>query len=841
MNLPKVKDAPLCEELPYWDFIDGQLPHAILSDGSLSAGLKVSLCDIECLDDSEVNHFVMGLRSALNSISEGSSVQFMLSVTSDYQDVLKKHINAKTQTIHPLVESIAKFRENKLRDAAENSELYRPELLLFIRTPMGETKRNWFFKRKEIFSATATKAYDDTLEMLSQNISSLSSALGGHGLKSVLLKREELIAKAYRFLNPKRVKSEPVPSVVTPTDADPSKELLADADWLSNQSPREQVVFGDLILDFDHFTLDSYQHRVVTLKTLPEITFAGQLSSFMRLPFHYDLILSVTVPPQSDEMSKLQQKRKMAHSLAATHGGKAIDLESETKLSSTEELIRELLNTGQRIYAAQMTIVLRAPVGDAGEKKLNRQVREVLSRFRALNGAEGLAESVGAWKVVKGSLPAAPINLERARKIKTNNLADFLPVYGPREGDDDPAVIFRNRLNGLISFNPFDSGLPNYNSLVTGSSGAGKSFLNNCILLQELARGLRVFIIDIGGSYKKLTEALGGQYMEMNLSDSYKINPFDIPDPTAEPSQQKIKSLLAVIESMVSEDEKTKLPKLDRVLLEKAIIDLYAEKRLASEVPTLSDLAKCLKEYEEPSIKAISKMLYTWTGSRPYGRLLDGAGSLRTDAPICTFDLKGLSNYPDLQGVMILILTDFILTQVESDKSCKKRIILDEAWELLKSQAAASFMEYCARTLRKSGSGITFITQGVEEIVASPIGSAIMNNTATKFVMLQKGNSDVLRDALKLNAQQLDLIHSLAQKKGEYSEGFMIEGDHRQVVRIYPSPFEYWLSTSDANDNQYIESLKKDGHTLVSAIEEAAKTYPNGIAKGKKEVLREVV
>jgi conjugal transfer ATP-binding protein TraC len=427
------------------------------------------------------------------------------------------------------------------------------------------------------------------------------------------------------------------------------------------------------------------------------------------------------------------------------------------------------------------------------------------------------------------------------RKIKTNNLADFLPVYGPREGDDDPAVIFRNRLNGLISFNPFDPGLPNYNSLVTGSSGAGKSFLNNCILLQELARGLRVFIIDIGGSYKKLTEALGGQYMEMNLSETYKLNPFDIPDPRLEPSQQKIKSLLAVIESMVSEDEKVKLPKLDRVLLEKAVIDLYADKRQSNEVPTLSDLAKSLKDFEEPSCKAISKMLYTWTGSRPYGRLLDGMGSLHTNAPICTFDLKGLSNYPDLQGVMILILTDFILSQIEGDKNCKKRIILDEAWELLKSQAAASFMEYCARTLRKTGSGITFITQGVDEIVASPIGSAILNNTATKFVMLQKGNSEVLRDALKLNSQQLDLVHSLAQKKGEYSEGFMIEGDHRQVVRIYPSPFEYWLSTSDAGDNQYLESLRKDGHTLVSAIEEAAKTYPNGITQGKAEVLREVV
>jgi len=519
--------------------------------------------------------------------------------------------------------------------------------------------------------------------------------------------------------------------------------------------------------------------------------------------------------------------------MAATAGGKASDLESESKLSSTEELIRELLNTGQRIYAAQMCVILKAPATPEGAKRLNRDVREVLSRFRALQGAEGLEESVGAWKILKGSLPAAPLSLERARKMKTNNLADFLPVYGPREGDRDPAVIFRNRLNGLVSFNPFDLSLPNYNCLVTGSSGAGKSFLNNCILLQELARNLRVFIIDIGGSYKKLTEALGGQYLEVNLSDQYRINPFDIPNPKEEPSNQKLKSLLACIESMVSEDEKAKLPKLDRALLERAIIELYKSRRAKGEVPTLSDLARYLSAFEEPSMKAISKMLYLWTGERPYGRLLDGPGSLRTDATICTFDLKGLSAYPDLQSVMILILTDFILTQVENDRSTKKRIILDEAWELLKSNSAASFMEYCARTLRKTGSGITFITQGVEEIVASPIGPAILNNTATKFVMLQRGDSEILRDTLKLNGQELALIQSLGQRKGEFSEGFMIEGDHRQVVRIFPSPFEYWLSTSDAQDNLYLSELRAQGLSLVDSIEKAALEYPKGVAVGR--------
>ncbi|MBY0314560.1 MAG: TraC family protein [Bdellovibrionales bacterium] len=829
------KDASLAEELPYWDFVQGPKSHAILFDGSLVGGLRVGLIDIECFDESETNNFATGLRSALNSISEGTTLQFVLGVRSDFTDMLDLHEKGKIQDIHPLVKSISDFRERSLKNDMDDGELYRPELCIYVRVPVVETKKTSIFKKKELFNEASAAAYQETLETLSQNIENLKSSFDSLGLHCEELNKNEILENIYEFLNPKRSRSEPAPLVKALEIPDLEKEVLSEADWLASQSPREQLVFGDLVLGFEQFTLDGFYHRIITLKTLPEITYAGMMANFLRLPFHYDLILSMHVPPQSNEMAKLQQKRKMAHSMAMTSGGKASDLESESKLSSTEELIRELLNTGQRIYAVQMSVVLKAPATMEGTKQLNREVREVLSRFRGLQGAEGLEESVGAWKVLKNDLPAAPLHLERARKMKTNNLADFIPVYGPREGDQDPAVIFRNRINGLVSYNPFDSELPNYNCLVTGSSGAGKSFLNNCILLQELARGLRVFIIDIGGSYKKLTEALGGQYLEMNLSEEYRINPFDIPDPHQEPSNQKLKSLLAVIESMVSEDEKAKLPKLDRALLERAIIELYKSRRAKGEVPTLSDLARYLSAFEESSMKAVSKMLYLWTGERPYGRLLDGPGSLRTDASICTFDLKGLSAFPDLQSVMILILTDFILTQVEGDRTSKKRIILDEAWELLKSNAAASFMEYCARTLRKTGSGITFITQGVEEIVASPIGPAILNNTATKFVMLQRGDSEILRDTLKLNNQELGLIHSLGQKKGEFSEGFMIEGDHRQVVRIYPSPFEYWLSTSDAQDNKYLSELKAQGLDLVKAIEQAAVTYPKGISVGRRK------
>lgn len=693
-----------------------------------------------------------------------------------------------------------------------------------------ERKKGFFSTEKE-FENVNRESHEEHLEVLSDALEGIRSSFATMGMDSNQLDRQTLVREIYCFLNPKRAITEPPPSVRGNVEQLPNA-LVKENPWLANPSPREQMAFGDLVLGFDNFSLDGFLHKVVSLKTLPEFTVCGQLADILRLPFHYDLLLSFQIPPQDGEMAALERRRRMAHSLAANTGGGVADLQSETKLSSTEELIRELLNTGQRIFATQIQFVLKAHAGPEGRKTLVRQTREVLSRLRWLQGAEGLEESVGAWKVLKGTLPGAPIHLERAKKLKTNNLADFLPIYGPREGDEDPVVIFRNRLNGLYSFNAF-AALPNFNTLVTGSSGAGKSFLNNCILLQEFARNQRVFIIDIGGSYRKLTHALGGQYLEINLSDRHRINPLHLEVGQNEPSDQKLKTLVACVESMVADEEKGRLPKIERVLLEKEIVELY--RRFSGKVaPVLSDLSAALESSAEPSMRELSKMLYTWTGTRPYGRLVDGAGGLNINANICTFDLKGLSNYPDLQRVMILILTDFILSQVESDKSVKKRIILDEAWQLLRSSSAADFMEYCARTLRKTGSGITFITQGVEEIAASPIGPAILNNTATKFVMLQRGDMNILAKNLKLNPREIELVASLGQKKGHFSEGLLIKGDDRQVVRIFPTPLEYWLATSDAEDNRYLDLLVEGGMDLQSAIHKASQEYPNGVSQKKE-------
>ena len=285
---------------------------------------------------------------------------------------------------------------------------------------------------------------------------------------------------------------------------------------------------------------------------------------------------------------------------------------------------------------------------------------------------------------------------------------------------------------------------------------------------------------------------------------------------------------------MVAESDK-KLSKLERVLIEKTIAETYEKCKAENRSPVLSDFEKLCKKSAEPELQKISKLLYSWVGNSAYGRLLDRPSEFKADSSIITFDLKGLSQYPDLQSVMILILTNFILDQVENDRKTSKKVILDEAWQLLKSEAAAHFMEYAARTFRKTGSGITFITQGVEEIAESSIGAAIINNTSIKLVLSQRGDIGLLQKTLKLNPQEIALIQSLEQRKGVYSEAFLIEGDHRQVVRIYPSPVVYWISSSDAKDNKYIDELTASGLSLEDAIIKAAQIYPLGVSANTQQ------
>lgn len=814
-------NTALCEQLPYWEFESNPSPHLILWDGSVSTGLELLPLDIECFDAPRINSLTEGLRAFTNSLPEGMVAQFIVKIETDFDTSIETHEKLAT-TGNEFLHLVDAKRLALVKTQVQNGEVFRPRIFLFLRALNSEKPKGLGATKK--FSAEFAKGYEERLQTLVQAIESARSLLSNLGFYSETLSKENLIELIYRHLNPKRANEISPPKLKVVTDS------------IENESPRSQLVFADLILDQEDFVLDGFRTRILSLKTLPESTFAGMMAGFLSFDFKFELIFSFNIPEQSKEMNGLEQKRRMAHSLTANSHGRVSDLEGESRLSQTTDLIREIIESGQKIFEAELLLILREENSSQVQKLLNLKTKEVLSRFKTLSGAEGIQEGVSSWKVFSKSLPGAPIELIRKKKMKTNNLVDFLPLYGSSLGDDLPLVLTHTRQGGIYSINPYDVKLTNYNMLVTGSSGSGKSFASNFFLLQQLARNTKVFIIDIGGSYKKLCELLDGQYFEINLSEKYSINPFELQNPHLMPSGEKIKGLVSIVEQMVV-DQGEKLSRFDRVQIEEALTSIFEAfiKGGNNRSPLISDFQKFCEKSNEEGLRRIAKLLFPWVGNTPYGKLLDRAAAISSEKSVVAFDLKGLAQYPDLQSVMILILTNFILDQVENDRTTPKRVLLDESWSLLQSPAASSFMEYAARTFRKTGSGITFVTQGVEEIVQSPIASAILNNTATKLVMLQRGDTNALKDALRLNNQEIRIIQSLEQRKGVFSEGFLMNGDSRQVIRIFPSPLEYWISTSDARDNQFLEKIIADNNVpLTEAVQMAASLAPFGVANIKK-------
>lgn len=130
------------------------------------------------------------------------------------------------------------------------------------------------------------------------------------------------------------------------------------------------------------------------------------------------------------------------------------------------------------------------------------------------------------------------------------------------------------------------------------------------------------------------------------------------------------------------------------------------------------------------------------------------------------------------------------------------------------------------------------MTQGLDELVAHPIGPAILGNTPTKVILLQRGDLEPVRRVLKLNDQEMALISSLRQQKGLFSEAYMIANEDRSVIRIFPTPLEYWLATSDRDDNSFLEKYREEHpkKNLPEVIFDLAMKYPRGVAMSRVQM-----
>lgn len=793
--------AALADKLEVWGFEDD---FAIFTDGSAGFCFEVTPQDITCKTDDGVNQISESLSNFLNGLPEDMDIQFLQEIAGGNEHILKAYEKLGDHCQNQQAKKLADTRIKILRDFDQNGELPVQTLKVFVRSKFSKdvfSKQKLFTNASEFESMTVTR-FQREIEKLERLQNQIHSGLDSLRLKPVVISSEKVLKMMYELWNPGR----------------DIKLLQYDP-----ENVRDSFLFSDVVLSKKGFSIYGTNYRVISLKNLPDTTFAGMASELKYLPFGSKLILSVHSPNQQKEFDSLQTQRRVAFSLASKKSDEVADLEGEAKFADLESLLEELISNGEKVFYVSLNVVLQ----NEDEAELEAQVSETLKTIRNLCGAEGMTESYASFDIFSEmSIPNAR-SRERQRRMKTSNLADLLPVYGDWKGHAlSPSVLFRNRSGGLLAFNPFVAG-SNPNQLISGSSGAGKSFLANLLVLQILKEDPKVFFIDIGGSYQKLSENLGGQNIPLGLNQGITINPFDLKAGESTPSSEQIKFLVGMVELMVKEEDQSRLSRIIRAEIEIAIKEIYDE----ISRPKLSDLKNKLNKSSNAEVRLISKILETWCGSTPYGELVDRDSNINIENDIVAFDLKPLESFPDLQAVLLYLVTNKVWKQIQTDRSRIKLLVFDEAWALLKDDAACDFIESVFRTCRKYNTSAIALSQAIDDFANSKIAHAILPNCTVKWVMLQIGSKkESLREVLSLNEKEISLIQSLSSEKGKYSEGFLMSASDRAVVVVEATPIELWLSTTHPKDLALIEKVGAESPDLTpfEVLESLAKKYPTG-------------
>lgn len=797
------------KKLPFFRFEDHTM---VYNDGSLGVGFKLTGLDIGCASPEFINRFSQKIENLLVGLKENVRPQLFYRVTPYVDDLIKNHYDitkGSSEEYKPIRDARLEFLENK----QSKHQFFIPEIFFFIRSDSLNLKPRGLFEKKREFNGFPEKEFQALKERFYILVSQVESSLRSSGLSPMRLLDEEWFSLCFSYLNLHR--SETIGAPALRSQSQPLPPSLG-----------SQMALTDISVSENHLQIGSKFFRGITLSLLPEgVTYASMIEGLTKLPFYFWLSQNIRTLDQRKEIEKLELTRRIASSMVS--GSQNVsDIESESKLSSLEDLLRELMAGSEKLVASDLNIIFW---GDTQEE-LERKTEEILRAMRAMNQAEGLIETFALEDVF---FKAAPSVCEgfRLKKMKSSNCAHLMALYGSWMGNKKPVVLLSNRDGSPFSIDPFAKELPNWNGLVFGGSGAGKSFTISSLMLQFCAQHPKPKIvwIDNGASSEKLIEVMDGEFIDLNLNSGIRLNMFDLENGEVKPTSSKIKLILGCLELILKDDDKAGLPKRDKALLEEAIFDCYGSSD--DGIPTLSTLKEILKKHSLPDMKKYADILFSWTGETAYGRMLDGQSNVKLNKDLVTIEIKGLDNHRELKDIFLLLLTSYIKEEAAKDLAKPYLLIIDEAHRLFLTPSGKDFAIESYRVFRKYNAGILCISQNYRDFLSDrALADALMPNTTSVFILRQrKIDWDDFKSTFDFNDAQVAAVKSLDIVKGKYSEFFFMQDENQAVVRLEPEPLSYWICTTDGNDKSRVEELRLKNPTrpLIEILTELSKGAMN--------------
>ena len=779
-------------------------------DLQMSNLYELTLPDLMLVSEQELKDFFSQIKIFLHSLPTNITLQFVISTMNGAED----KINQYKKITHPQ-NDITKLILNQKVKHLQSVFTQTKKYYLFITTHpeeknLSSLKTSFLNMTNKNYKPVTEKLHKKYIKNLTDISQNLTSFLSNIGVFSRKLPEQETLNMFYQQLNPSRS------DFLKASKIDPEKTL------------RSQICFNACENEFDYLYIDGFYYRTINLHTRPEeINFAMLRKIIFGLTPTCDMVITLHTHNQETLLKKIQLKSSMARNINNLHVFKR-NYEAENQAEEAEELVEKTKTTFQKLYEYSFCLILK----ERTLEELTTKTNYALQSFRNFGEAEAIIDDMNHLPLFLSFFPGhSHLNL-RKHIFSTDAIAQMIPVSAEWGGCKEPHILFQTEDDQLLPIDLFDSSLAAKHGLILGQTGSGKSFTTNFILTNFYIESEKnhIVIIDVGGSYRKLCSFFGGEYLEIELSEKFAFNPFPSREIAIIKSTEKefevdsdvISFLTNLTQKMLKIKE---FSGKEQKIMENAITDTY--KHSKTNPPLLSSLHCQLMNYkgdeEDKSVaREYGKNLEIWTTGR-YGKLLNRQSSLKPSSRLVVFDLQKLSEQPDLQAIVFFLVSSVIETKLK-DLSLKKIIVIDEGWKFFSDAVGSLLIQNLYRTARKFNAGILSISQSPVDFLTTKAANAIISNSFIKYILRIKSGFDLLSQ-FGLNEQEIEEIRNLRSVKGEYSEILLKFAEQSRVIKIQPSPIDYWICTTDPDDTQ-IEKNFRTSHpkyTETQILEELAK------------------
>lgn len=589
---------------------------------------------------------------------------------------------------------------------------------------------------------------------------------------------------------------------------------------------RDQVVRPDtsLLIGRDGMMLNNTDVRAFSVRTYPSAWALWGMSELvgdffqdsLRIPCPFLFTVNIHIPDQVAAKNVTKLKAARATQASESPVGRFVPVWRDKK--AEWDYVNKKVEEGHTLCRVSHQMVLFAAAGE-GDTAANA----VKSLFKS----KGWDLVLDRFIQVHALLSALPFTLSptmvremeklgRMRTMLTWSAANLLPVIGEWKGGGSPVLMLVGRRGQLFYTDPYDNDKGNYNVAVAAASGAGKSFFVQEMALAIRGMGGRAWIIDVGRSYMRLANIIGGMYLEFGPNSNLNLNPFTRIEDWADEGLPMLKPLLAQMAS-----PSAPVSDIQASFIEQALNHAWAQ---YGNDATITPVAQFLLEHSDPRAQDLGVQLFPYTKDGMYARFFEGPSTITFDNPFVVLELGELNNKPDLQSVVVLILMMQIAQAMYlGDRSIRKMCIIDEAWRLMSSGNAGKFIEEGYRVARKHGGNFVTITQGIDDYYKSETAKAALQNADWVYLLRQKPESIqqlAKSDRLVMNDFMNRALRSVDTKQGQYSE-LMVYGPNGWTIgRLMVDPFAEKLYSTKAEEYDAIERMLAQGLTLEQAIEE---------------------